>query len=295
MSATPPIARRAADPAVTPCARPASLAGAAPAAGPPADLALARAIFRREWRPALLATALALVVGGAALGRAIAARALLPDPAHGQGIPIASILSLQDFALWLLSRALPLPIAVAAGVAAVSRLADDWDAPWLATLVALGTSRGRYVASVAAAVASSRLALYAALLLGYLAGVATLDGLDGRPATLAAELLRGLPGVAALLASSSLYGTGCIALARARAPALALALAGVVAPLALASWLGTHEGGQPLPPLARPITWLMPPPSWSTSADALLRHAIYSATLLALLAALAPRWVARDA
>lgn len=252
---------------------------------------LTRALFRREWRAASLGTTGAvLAVAGAALGRLLATHGLLPDPSGGSTVPIASIVSLQDFALWLLSRALPLPIAVMACVAAVERMAGDGDAPWLATLAAAGLDRGVYVVVVATAVASSRLALYAALAAGYVAGAATLSGEAG---ALTLHLSRGLPGVAALLASTTLYGAACVALARRRGPALALALAGVMVPLAVLGWLGADGVQSASPTALRLLTAAMPPPAWTSSADVLLRHALYCAILVALLTRSAPRWVAR--
>lgn len=255
------------------------------------DAAVARALFRREWGSATsLVTGVTVAVAGAALGRLLAARALLPDPSRPGAVPLAGIGSLQDFALWLLARALPLPVAVAVVVVTVDRLTGDGEAPWLASLAAAGLHRGRYVAAAAAAVASSLLGIYLALAAGYLAGAATLGDEAG---ALALQLARGLPGVAALIASTTLYGAGCVALARRRGPALALALAGVLAPTAVASWLFTDGGATASPALLRLLTAAMPPLAWASSADALLRHALYCAVLLALLTRSAPRWLAR--
>lgn len=259
----------------------------------PLDARLARALLRREWRATALAAA-ALAVAGAALGRSLATRGLLPEPANPAMIPLAGIASLQDFALWLLSRALPLPVAVAAGVMVVDRLAADGDAPWLATLAAAGLDRGRYLAVVAAAVASSAMALYASLALGYVAGAAW-GGQEG--VGLMVELVRGAAGVAALLASTTLYGAACVAIARRRGPALALALAGVVGPITAVSLLAAASadgaGAAPSPAVLRLLTLAMPPASWSRSVEVLLRHALYCLVLLALLTRSAPRWVAR--
>lgn len=255
------------------------------------EAVLAWALFRREWRAASLGTAgAALAVAGAALGRLLASHGLLPDPSNASTVPIASIASLQDFALWLLSRALPLPIAVMACVVAIDRMAGDGDAPWLATLAAAGLNRGGYVVVAATAVASSQLALYAALAAGYVAGAAALGG-EGAALTL--HLLRGLPGVAALLASTTLYGAVCVALARRRGPALALALAGVMVPLAVLGWLGVDGIQSASPAALRLLTVAMPPPAWTSSAEALQRHALYCAVLVLLLTRSAPRWVAR--
>ncbi|MHB1223987.1 MAG: hypothetical protein ACYC2G_08080 [Gemmatimonadaceae bacterium] len=254
------------------------------------DAAMVRALFRREWTAASLAAAIALAGAGAALGRLLAARGLLPDPSRASAVPLAGIATLQDFALWLLARALPLPMAVAAVVVAVDRLASDGEAPWLASLVAGGLHRGRYVAAVAAAVASSLLALYLALAAGYVAGA---GGRAGSGATLGLHMLRGLAGVAAFLASATLYGAACVTVARRRGAALALALVGVMGPIAAVGWLGADGGTAASPAVARLLAAAMPPAVWTTSAGALLRHALYGTVLLAILTRTAPRWLAR--
>ncbi len=261
-----------------------------PEVPPPARL-LARAIFRREWRVASLITAVALAVAGAALGRVLADRGLLPEPTAATAIAIQSIASLGDFGLWLLARALPLPIALLAGVATVDRLAGDSDAPWLFTLVAAGIQRGFYVAAVVAAVTISHLALYLALTAGYLAGAATLSDEVG---ALALHFLRNLPGVAALLLSTTLYGAACLAIARRRGLALALALVGLAGPIAVLAWIGADGMQSASPTVVRLATALTPPPVWTSSASAFGRHALYSTVLLSLLTKSASRWVARN-
>ncbi len=258
---------------------------------PPARLLL-RAIFRREWRVASLVTAVALAVAGAALGRALADRGLLPDPTAANALPpIQSIASPGDFGLWLLARALPLPIALMVGVATVDRLAADGDAPWLLTLTAAGMRRGFYLIVVVASVAISHLALYLALIAGYVAGAATLSDEAG---ALVLHFLRNGPAVAALLVSTTLYGAACFALTRRRGLALALALIGLAGPIAFLAWIGVDGLQSASPAVARIVTSLTPPAVWTSSVIAFVRHALYSTVLLALLTHSAPRWVARN-
>ncbi len=269
-----------------------SVAGDSQWGAPPVPRgALARAILRRECRAASLVTTIVLAVAGAALGRVLADRGLIPNPAAANSIPLQGIASLGDFGLWMLARLLPLPVALMAGVATVDRLAGDSHAPWLLTLAAAGMERGFYLVAVVVAAATSHLAFYTALMAGYITGAATLSDEAGM---LAFHFLRNWPGVAALFVSTTLFGAACFALTRRRGLALALALAGVAGPVAVLGWIGVEGMQSASPTVVRLLTVLTPPPVWTASAAVLLRHGLYSTVLLVLLTRYAPRWVARN-
>lgn len=270
--------------------------------------AIAVALARRELSVRWLAPLAALLMAGVALGSYLAGQGLLPAITGADPRALDGPASLHAFWLWILARALPLPLAASAVVVAIHRIADDHDSPWLATLVAGGLDRGAYVLAVVATVLVSHLGMYLALMLGFVGGTiwggapAAPTGGSGAPAAAIAHvtlraLLRwvaaGLPGATSLLASATAYGVACQALARRRGAALALALSVAIAPVALVGWAGSGSDPSVTLHAARLLALLAPLPDWSDSTAAMLRHITYCSALLLLLAWSAPRWVAR--